>query len=113
MDSERRTTTIVGQVDPNFCMRAIARCNGHAEVAWANISHPNMTRGTSYGYDDDYYGGSSYYLGETRRGIPQHSYYDRISSPPLPIDYTPPYNSNNYYYNTAAQDSTMNYCTIQ
>ncbi|XP_042058150.1 heavy metal-associated isoprenylated plant protein 32-like [Salvia splendens] len=49
MDAERSEAMIVGQVDPNYCIRAISRCNGHAELVWANLKHPKMG-GESYGY---------------------------------------------------------------
>ncbi|XP_057792691.1 uncharacterized protein LOC131009400 [Salvia miltiorrhiza] len=114
MDAERRTAMIVGQVEPNYCIRAITRCDGHAELVWANLSHPR-TRGTSYGY-----GSSSYYdsFGESygmwredpTRSIPDYSYtanninYDRRRRDPYYplIDYTIPYHI----------EESMNLCSI-
>ncbi|KAL1537961.1 hypothetical protein AAHA92_26756 [Salvia divinorum] len=109
IDAARSEAMIVGQVDPNFCLRAIARCNGHADVLRANISHPRM-RGESYGYGGfgDSYGPHDY----PTRMISDYSYtpnninydyeYDRRRRDPYAlIDSVP-------YYN----EESMNLCSI-
>lgn len=71
MDAERSEATIVGQVDPNYCIRAISRCNGHAEVVWANLKHQKMqSESYRYGSYKDSYGPREY----SSRMIPNYSY---------------------------------------
>ncbi|KAG6395588.1 hypothetical protein SASPL_141711 [Salvia splendens] len=111
MDAEKGQATIVGQVDPNYCLKAITRSNGHAELVWANLSHPRTQR-QSYGY-----GGSGDSYG-------QHGY----PTPMLPAySYTP--NNINYDYEYERRrrgrdpngidtmpyhnEESMNLCTIQ
>ncbi|KAH6774362.1 hypothetical protein C2S52_002681 [Perilla frutescens var. hirtella] len=126
MDAERNTAKISGLVDPNYCLRAIARCDGHAQLLWANLSHPKMRGGGSYGHYDygalspPYYDtyGESY--GPRRTSLPEgmwHDYPTRSAFPPQysynnylgyqydhppRIDYTPPYHSHD----------SMSLCTI-
>ncbi|KAG6397867.1 hypothetical protein SASPL_139317 [Salvia splendens] len=109
MDAEKSQATIVGQVDPNFCLKAITRCNGHAEIVWANLSHPRA-RGQSYGYGG--YRDSYHPLDYPTRSLPHYSYtpnninydynYDRRRrTDPYGVDTIP-------YYN----EESMNHCII-
>ncbi|KAL6520168.1 hypothetical protein OROMI_032348 [Orobanche minor] len=58
IDAERKTVQIMGQVNPNYCVKALSRCGVHAELIWANLSHPKMllhnNNNNNYYY---YYGG--------------------------------------------------------
>lgn len=101
MDAEKGTTTIVGQVEPNYCIKAISRCEGHAQLIWANLSHPKMSGGSysQYGYGSS----SSYYdrLGDSygpRRSLPEGMWHEG----PTP-EYS--YNSNNFGYDEARYGS--------
>ncbi|KAL7140725.1 hypothetical protein ABFS83_08G007300 [Erythranthe nasuta] len=117
IDAETKTAKITGEVDPNYCIKALARCGVHAELVWANLSHPKMNNRGPYDHD---YGSYAYnYYGEKlpygnqrslpegmwhetpgyvppimRNGLPEYSY----NGPPM-RNRLPEYSrSNNYYY---------------
>lgn len=109
MDAEKGTTTIVGQVEPNYCIKAISRCEGHAQLIWANLSH-----GSSSSYYDRL--GDSY---GPQRSLPEGMWHE---APTLKYSY----NSNNFGYDEARygsqyhpridytpyMESTSNLCNI-
>lgn len=127
IDAETKTAKIIGQVDPNYCIKALARCGVHAELIWANLSHPKIRRG-SYHYD---YGSSYYnYHGEPYshpRSLPEGMWHEMHHQYPmrnaLP-EYS--YNTNYYYdesrhvpsypprieYNPYFGEESMSFCSI-
>ncbi|KAI3474966.1 hypothetical protein Pfo_030277 [Paulownia fortunei] len=117
IDAETKTAKIAGQVDPNYCIKALARCGVHAELIWANLSHPKMHRGS---YDYDYVSHIYNYNGEPY-GYMCHGYPMRNAPPP---EYS--YNTNYYYdgarhvpsypppiqYYPYVDEESMNFCSI-
>ncbi|KAL0344094.1 UNVERIFIED_CONTAM: Glyceraldehyde-3-phosphate dehydrogenase, cytosolic [Sesamum angustifolium] len=123
IDAEAKTAKIAGQVDPNYCIKALARCGVHAELIWANLSHPRMMNRGHYDYD---YGSNNYNYGP-RRSLPEGMWHEMHHSYPrrnaLP-EYS--YNTNYYYdgarhvppypprldYNPYVDEEYMNFCSI-
>ncbi|KAG8384931.1 hypothetical protein BUALT_Bualt04G0169400 [Buddleja alternifolia] len=121
IDAEAKTAQITGQVDPNYCIKALARCGVHAELVWANLSHPRMSRG-SYGYEP--------YYGEPyghRRSLPEGMWHETYN--PYPVrNLLPEYSYNTNYhhdgarhvpmyrsridYNPYVDEESMNFCSI-
>ncbi|PIN09100.1 Copper chaperone [Handroanthus impetiginosus] len=85
IDAETKTAKIAGQVDPNYCIKALSRCGVHAELLWANLSHPRMNRSSYDYYDYDY---TEPYGHRRRRSLPEgmwhegHHHYPMRSSLP-------------------------------
>lgn len=75
IDAETKTAKIVGQVNPTYCLKALARCGVHAELVWANLSHPRMTRGP---FDHDYSTYAYNHTGEpySRRSLPEGMWHE-------------------------------------
>ncbi|CAA0824547.1 Heavy metal transport/detoxification superfamily protein [Striga hermonthica] len=125
MDAESKTVKIMGQVNPNYCMKALARCGMHAELVWANLSHPKMQRdyrdyNRNYSSDGrimyDY--GTAQPYGN-RRLLPEGMWHETPDGYPPVMMGNNVYSTNTYYdesrrnplidyYN---QDS-MNFCSI-
>ncbi|KAL2240607.1 UNVERIFIED_CONTAM: Glyceraldehyde-3-phosphate dehydrogenase, cytosolic [Sesamum indicum] len=123
IDAEAKTAKIAGQVDPNYCIKALARCGVHAELIWANLSHPRMINRGPYDYD---YGSNNYNYGQ-RRSLPEgmwHEMHHRYPGRNALPEYS--YHTNYYYdgarhvpsypphldYNPYVDEEYMNFCSI-
>ncbi|GER25988.1 heavy metal transport/detoxification superfamily protein [Striga asiatica] len=113
MDAESKTVKIMGQVNPNYCLKALTRCGIHAELVWANLSHPKMQRDYNRNYNYGTAEGYGY-----RRSLPEGMWHETPDGYPMMMGNNV-YSTNTYYdesrrnplidyYN---QDS-MNFCTI-
>ncbi|XP_022897788.1 heavy metal-associated isoprenylated plant protein 22-like [Olea europaea var. sylvestris] len=92
-NAEEGVAKIMGEVDPNLLLAALARTGQHAELVWAKLDHPRIDRGY---YNDHDYRGEPYR--HHQRALPEYfsnnpNYYDAT---PLP------------YY----EDQSTSFCTI-
>ncbi|GER29548.1 heavy metal transport/detoxification superfamily protein [Striga asiatica] len=105
MDAQSKTVKIMGQVNPNYCLKALTRCGMHAELVWANLSHPKMQKDSSYHYRDynrNYSDGRIMYNYRTaepygyRRSLPQGMWHETPSGYPMMMGNNV-YSTNTYY----------------
>ncbi|KAL6551430.1 hypothetical protein OROGR_007584 [Orobanche gracilis] len=96
IDAERKTVQIVGQVDPNYCVKALSRCGVHAELIWANMNNNNNNNNnrmmtSSYSYCC--YGGEPI----ANRSFPPEGMWHQA------------YNINNGYMSSSSSNSVVPY----
>ncbi|GAA0164837.1 hypothetical protein LIER_20382 [Lithospermum erythrorhizon] len=108
IDGEEGVVKFTGEVDPNIVMRALARTGKHAQLKWAKLDHPLVSRNNYYDYNNSYhnnnYGHVYTYANNYRKPSMLRGYNNKYPyygsnycqyshPPPLP----PPRNRHFYY----------------
>ncbi|CAA3005482.1 Copper chaperone [Olea europaea subsp. europaea] len=84
ISTEEGTARIIGEVDPNLCLAALARTGQHAELVYTKLDHPRLGRGGGYYNNQDYYSSPHKYnhgYGYSRYGALSEPYWNQSALP--------------------------------